>query len=339
MTYKVFMTTKHPGAAYTRLQAASGISSTHSDRDDPISFDELMVGLAGVDGVVSVIPDRFDDEVFKRFPSLKVVANVAVGYDNIDVPAANAHGVLVVNTPGVLDNTTADLAFALLLGAARRIVEADQYVRAGKWDTWTFDLLLGTDLGGKTIGIIGLGRIGQAMARRAVAFGMKVIYSGRNRVSPDVEKSLGGARHVPLEELLRSSDFISVHCPLNSSTRHLLSAPQFALMKPSCILVNTARGAIIDEPAMVHALTSGQIHAAGLDVFETEPDVTPALLSLPNVVLAPHIGSASVETRSAMADLAVDGLLSGLSGKLPPNAVNPEVWPKFIERLTATAAT
>jgi glyoxylate reductase len=337
MSHKVFMTTKHPGDAWTRLSAAAGIDARHSDRDDPISFDELMVGLVGMDGVVSVIPDRFDDAVFSRFPTLKVVANVAVGYDNIDVPAANKHGVLVVNTPGVLDDTTADLAFALLLASARRIVEADAYVRSGKWDTWTFDLLLGTDLGRKTIGIIGLGRIGQAMARRAVAFGMKVIYAQRNRVSAEVEAALGGARHVPLDELLRSSDFISVHCPLNPNTRHLLSAPQFALMKPSCILVNTARGGIIDEPALVQALSSGQIHAAGLDVFENEPTVTPALLTMPNVVLAPHIGSASVETRSAMANLAVDGLLSGLSAKLPPNAVNPEVWPKFVERLSAPA--
>lgn len=292
-----------------------------------------MRSLEDMDGVVSVIPDRFDDAVFVRFPSLKVVANVAVGYDNIDVASATSHGVLVVNTPGVLDETTADLAFTLLLAAARRIVEADKYVREGHWKTWSFDLLLGTDLGGKTIGIIGLGRIGQAMARRAVAFGMKVIYSQRHRAGAAVEQALGGARYVSLEELLRESDFISVHCPLNESTEHLLSTREFLLMKPSCILVNTARGAIIDESALVSALFNKQIHAAGLDVFENEPDVSHTLMSMPNVVLAPHIGSASVETRSAMADLAVTGLLTALRGTMPPNTVNPAVWSKFKARL------
>jgi glyoxylate reductase len=321
---RVFMSTKHPGGALKHLRAVT--EAVCSGAEDPISADALMANIKDVDGVVAVLGDRFDDAVFSQLPRLKVVANVAVGFDNIDIPAATRHGVLVVNTPGVLDDTTADLAFALLLSASRRIVEADRYVRAGQWKRWTFDLLLGTDLRGKTIGIIGLGRIGQAMARRAVAFGMRVVYSGRNRVAPEIEDSLGGSRHVSLDELLEESDFISIHCPLNDETRHLLSDRQFALMKPECILVNTARGAIIDEAAMVRALQSKRFKAAGLDVFEHEPTVSSELIAMPNVTLTPHIGSASVETRSAMAQLAVDGLLSALSGTLPPNAVNPEVW-------------
>jgi glyoxylate reductase len=331
---RVFMTTKHPGGAYDKL--ASMTDASCSGTDHPITAEQLAEAIRDADGVVSIIADRFNDEVFRANPRLKVVANVAVGYDNIDVAAATEHAVLVVNTPGVLDDTTADLAFALLLAAARRIVEADRYVRAGKWSRFTFDLLLGTDLGGKTLGIIGMGRIGRAMARRAVAFGMKVIYAQRNRLDSAVEQ-LYGARQVPMDELLRNSDFISVHCPLTKDTRHLLGKKQFALMKPSCILVNTARGAIIDEAAMVAALRAGRIRAAGLDVFENEPIVSPELLEMDNVVLAPHIGSASTETRSAMADLAITGLLQAFNGLLPPNAVNPEVWPKAKVALGATS--
>lgn len=331
--FKVFMSLKHPGDAWEYLAEHTTATSTHSPV--PISHDVLMENVADVDAIVSVIPDRFDDAVFAKLPRLKVLANVAVGFDNIDIPAATKRGVLVVNTPGVLDDTTADLAFALLLSAARRVPEADRYVRDGKWDTWTFDLLLGTDLGGKTLGIIGLGRIGQAMARRALAFGMKIVYSQRNALSAETAASFGNARHLPLDELLAQSDFISIHCPLSPDTRHLIGEREFKLMKPSCILVNTARGAIIDEAAMVKALTNGRIKAAGLDVFENEPAVTKELVTMDNVVLAPHIGSASVETRSAMARVAVEGLLCALRGELPPNAVNPEVWPMFVERLKA----
>lgn len=328
--HRVFMTTNHPGDAFQRLQAAC--DAVCSGSDDPIPESRLLENIADVDGVISVIGDNFTDEVFTNHPKLKVVANVAVGYDNIDVPAATKHGVLVVNTPGVLDDTTADMAFGLLLAAARRIPEADRFVRAGQWTRWTFDLLLGTDLGGKTIGIIGMGRIGQAMARRARGFGLKIIYSQRNRLPANIEAQFE-AQHVPMEQLLKESDFISVHCPLSTDTRHLLSDAQFALMKSECILVNTARGAIIDEAALVRALRDGKIKAAGLDVFEKEPLVSPELLKMDNVVLAPHIGSASFETRAAMARLAVDGLNKALSGKLPANAVNPEVWAAFEQRL------
>lgn len=328
--FTTYMSTNHPGDAFERL--AANTAATRSTSNDPIAADQLLASLADADGVVSVLADRFNDDVFARLPKLKLVANVAVGYDNIDIAAATKYGVLVVNTPGVLDNTTADLAFGLLLAAARRIVEADKFVREGKWTRFTFDLLVGTDLGGKTLGIIGMGRIGQAMARRARAFDMNIVYSQRNRLSPEIE-SRYNARSVSMDELLKQSDFISIHCPLSENTRHLLSDREFGLMKQSCILINTARGAIIDEAAMVRALADGKIRAAGLDVFEREPSVSAELLEMDNVVLAPHIGSASVETRSAMARLAVDGLIEAFSGRLPANAVNPEVWPAFEKRL------
>lgn len=332
------MSMKHQGTAWDVLNAAPHVVACGSESTHPISRDKLHAALVDCDGVVSILADRFDADVFKKFPRLKLVANVAVGFDNIDVSAANAHGVLVVNTPGVLDDATADLAFALLLATARRVVEADRYVREGQWKKFTFDLLLGTDLAGKTLGIIGMGRIGRAMARRARAFGMRIVYSQRTRAPVDVEASFAdrdgfGAEWLALDELLRRADVVSIHCPLNDATRHLLSDREFELMKPTAILINTARGAIIDEPALVRALVAGRIHGAGLDVFDKEPHVPPELVSMPNVVLAPHIGSASVETRSAMALLAVNGLLSGLQGALPMNAVNPEVWTKFSARL------
>ena len=337
-SFRVFMSMKHPGPAWDQLCAAPHVVATGSGSPEPIGRDELLTALVDCDGAVSILSDRYDEETFSNFPRLKVVANVAVGFDNIDIAAANENGVLVVNTPGVLDDTTADLAFALLLAAARRVVEADRFVREGRWSKFSFDLLLGTDLGGKTLGIIGMGRIGRAMARRARAFGMRIVYAQRRRCPVDVEASFAdrdglGAQHMSLDELLRVSDFISIHCPLNNATRHLLSDREFGLMKSSAILINTARGAIIDEPALVRALATRKIHAAGLDVFESEPAVPSELLSMSNVVLAPHIGSASVETRSAMASLAVSGLLSALQGALPMNAVNPEVWAKFSKRL------
>lgn len=328
----VFMTTKHPGDAFDYL--AANAQAVGSGSNDPISASALMDGLVDKDAVVSVIPDILDASVFAKLPRLKVVANVAVGFDNIKIPDATAAGILVLNTPGVLDNTTADMAFALMLAAARRIVEADKYVRAGSWKTWTFDLLLGTDLGGKTLGIVGLGRIGQAMAKRARAFDMQVVYSGRKPVDAAIEAAYD-ARFVSMEELLKTSDFVSLHCPLTEATRHLISTRELAMMKNSAILVNTARGAVVDEAALIIALKTRQIRAAGLDVFEHEPTQTSELLQLSNTVLAPHIGSASVETRSAMARLAVHGLLSAFSGSLPDNAVNPEVWPKFLERIAA----
>jgi glyoxylate reductase len=303
-----------------------------SGRNLPLESTELLKHLKDRDALVSVIEDDIDEKLLSACPRLKVVANVAVGYDNVDIAAANKRGVLICNTPGVLDATTADLAFALLLASARRVVEAHRYVLEGKWQRWTTDLMLGTDVGGKTLGIIGLGRIGQAMARRARGFGMPLLYSQRNRAATALEQELQ-AEYVPLDDLLKRSDFVSVHCPLTPDTRNLLGEREFALMKPQSFFINTARGAIVDEPALVSALQTKKIAGAGLDVFANEPQVPPALLKMDNVVVAPHMGSASVETRATMARLAADGVIGALQSKLPANAVNPEVWPKFLERL------
>lgn len=328
--YKVFASTDHPGAALQELCRCT--NATLSGSAEPISAERLLRELADKDGIIAVLQDKFNAAVFAACPQLKVVGNVAVGYDNIDISEATRHGVLVTNTPGVLDDTTADLAFALLMSVARRIVEADRFARSGQWKHWRSDLLLGTDVSRKTIGIIGMGRIGQAMARRARGFAMNVVYTQRNRVSSVVEDSLQ-AQYMSMEQLLGTADFVSLHCPLNENTRHLIGEKQLALMKSNAFLINTARGPIVDEVALVKALQARSLAGAGLDVFEREPAITAELLSMDNVVLAPHVGSATVETRSAMASLAVSGVLSALRGELPENAVNPEVWPEFIKRL------
>jgi glyoxylate reductase len=330
--YRVFVSTTHPGDALSHL--SSLVEAVCSDSPEPVDGSELQRRLAGVDGLISVLEDKITSALFEKLPDLKIVANVAVGFDNIDIAAATKAGVLIVNTPGVLDNATADIAFALLITTARRLAEGDRFVRSGRWNNWRSDLMLGQSLEGKTLGIIGLGRIGQAMCKRALGFEMKIVYSQRNRASVEVEQRLGAATHLPLDELLRTSDFISIHCPLTAETHHMIDASKFALMKASCILVNTGRGPIIDEKALIDALACRRIAGAGLDVFEHEPLVPCELFSMENVVLAPHIGSATVDTRSRMARLAVDGLLSAFDGKLPANAVNPEVWPEFSKRLS-----
>jgi D-3-phosphoglycerate dehydrogenase len=329
-TYTALVTLKHAASALEYLQKHVRVST--NDNCDPLSPADLRAKLVGQDAVMSIMGDRLDAGLIQACPDLKVIANVAVGYDNVDVEAATSHGVLVCNTPGVLDNTTADMAFALLLAAARRIAEADHYVRSGSWQHVKFNLLLGHDLYGKTLGIIGLGRIGQCVARRARGFDMKVLYSQRNRLSSRAETELN-ATYTTLDQLLQQSDFVSVNCPLTKETRHLIGDEQFALMKPSGIIVNTARGAIIDEKALVKALQAGSIAGAGLDVFEEEPHPAKELLTMENVVLAPHIGSASLETREAMANLAAKGLVTALSGNMPSNTVNPAVWPEFSKRL------
>ena len=303
---------------------ASQCEVKRNAEDRTLSRPELFAGLAGCQGVLTQLTDRMDREAMEHAPELRVIANIAVGYDNIDVPAATARGILVTNTPGILTETTADFAFALLLAAARRIVEADQFVRSGQWKQWKLDLLLGTDAHHATLGIIGLGRIGQSMARRARGFEMQVLYAGPRRVAPEIEQELG-SRHVPLETLLRESDFVSLHVPLKPETRHLIGAPQLALMKPTAILINTTRGPVVDEEALVAALREGRIQGAGLDVFEREPEIHPGLPALPNVVLAPHLGSASRATRLRMVELAAENLLCALSGQVPPNVVNREV--------------
>lgn len=295
--------------------------------DSNISYppDELMDRLHDKDGAITQLTDRFSAEVIEALPNLKVIANVAVGYDNVDIEAATRRKILVTNTPDVLTETTADFAFSLLTAAARRISEADRFLRAGKWRQWGIDLLCGQDIYGKTLGIVGLGRIGQAVARRARGFAMKIVYHDAVQARDEVEAELE-ARFVPLEALLEESDFVSVHVPLLTETRKLINASRLALMKKTAVLVNTSRGPVIDEAALAEALKAGEIAAAGLDVFEREPEVHPDLLDLDNVILTPHIASASVETRKKMCMMAVENALAALDGKRPPNLVNPEAF-------------
>ncbi len=276
------------------------------------------VGLDGVDvtradALVCLLLDRIDAQALARMPKVRVVANCAVGVDNIDVGAATRAKVVVTNTPDVLTEATAELAFTLLLAAARRLGEGERLVRSGQWTGWALDQLLGIQLAGKTLGIVGYGRIGQAMARRAAGFGMRVIYTGRGS-------------GVPVDELFATADVVSLHCPLTPETRHLVNAERLARMKPTAILVNTTRGGCVDENALIEALTAGRIFAAGLDVYENEPAIDPRMLGCPRLVLAPHIGSATTETRTAMAQLCADAVIAVLSGRRPPNLVNPEVY-------------
>jgi glyoxylate reductase len=288
----------------------------------PPERDELLEAVRTANGVLSTATEKIDGEVMDAAGGgLKVVANMAVGYDNIDAEAAWERGVVVTNTPGVLDETTADVAFMLLLAAARRLGEGERLLRAGKWEWWGPKQLRGLDVWGKKLGILGLGRIGQAVARRARGFGMEILYHNRSR-KDDAERELG-AHYVGLPDLLSESDFISIHTPLTNETRHLIGAEELERMKPEAILVNTSRGPVVDEGALADALENRQIFAAGLDVYEEEPRVHPKLLELENVVLAPHIGSASIETRNKMAALAAENLRAVLRGEQPKNPVEP----------------
>ena len=292
-------------------------------QDAPISFQQLADACRDIDGLIACSV-RVTQEILDHSPRLRVVANVGVGYDNIDVAACTRRRIVVTNTPGVLTEATADLTFALLVAAARRIVECDRYVREGRWQSSQWQLLWGCDLASKTLGILGLGRIGQAVARRARGFSMRILYHSVDRPTAAEERALG-AQFVDRDTLLREADFLSLHVPLTPETRHLIGRTELALMKPTAFLINAARGPVVDEAALVAALQSKQIAGAALDVFEREPQVHPALLAMPNVVLAPHVGSATAETRLAMANLAVDNLLAVLDGRRPPTPVNPEV--------------
>lgn len=281
------------------------------------------VEAEGCRGILSQVMDPVGETVLST-PGLRVVANVAVGYDNIDLAAATRHRVMATNTPGVLTETTADFAFALMMAAARRVAEGDRMVRAGAFKGWAIDMLLGQDLWGATLGLVGAGRIGTGLARRARGFHMKVLYSDEVALPAEVERELGAER-VELPRLLREADFVSLHVPLTPQTHHLIGPEELALMKPTAVLVNTSRGPVLDEGALAEALSRGSIFAAGLDVYEHEPEVHPALRGLDRVVLAPHIASGSVRTRSEMSALAVRNLLAGLRGERPPNLLNPEV--------------
>ena len=287
----------------------------------PPTRDELLEAARGVDGVLCTLTENIDAEFMDAAgEGLKVVANMAVGYDNVDLEAAKERGVVVTNTPEVLNETTADTTFMLLLAAARRLGEGERLVRAGEWEAWGPKMLLGPDVWGKKLGIVGFGGIGQAVARRAKGFGMEILYTGRSR-KEEAEEELG-ARYLELDELLRESDFVSIHTPLTAETQHLIGASELEKMKPEAVLVNTSRGPLVDEAALADTLESGRIFAAGLDVYEEEPEVHPKLLELENVVLAPHIGSASIETRDKMAALAAENLRAVLSDEEPPNPVN-----------------
>jgi len=294
-----------------------------------LSKEKLIKKIQGADGLICPLSDQIDSKVLESNPRLRVVSNVGVGYDNIDVDTATKLGIMVTNTPGVLTETTADLVFALLMSVARRIVEADKFTRAGKYEGW--ELIqphLGIDIYGKTLGIIGLGRIGRAVARRASkGFDMKILYYDETR-NKQAESELE-AEFVGFEELLERSDFISIHTPLTEKTRHMFSTSQFKKMKKSAFLINTARGPVVDEEALVRALKDGQIKGAGLDVYEEEPKIHSELVKLDNVVLLPHIASASVETRIRIATMAAENVVAALKGKKPPNLVNKEVSEKI----------
>ena len=293
--------------------------------DEGLTPEELLRRARAKQAIVSQLTDRLDETVIGQLEGVRVIANVAVGYDNIDVAAATRRGILVTNTPGVLTETTADLAFALLMAAARRIVEAHKFVHSGQWKCWTIDLLAGQDIHHPTLGIFGMGRIGQAAARRAAGFSMRVLYHDSVRVPEELERELC-LEYAEPERLLRESDFVSLHVPLTPATRHLIGRCELQRMKPTAILVNTARGAVVDEAALAEALRERRIAAAGLDVFENEPHVHPLLLELDNVVLAPHIASASVATRRRMSMMAADNVIAALDGRRPPNLVNSQLW-------------
>jgi len=281
---------------------------------------ELLEAAKGASGILATLTEQVDAELMQAAgEDLKVIANMAVGYDNVDLEAARERGVVITNTPEVLDETTADTAFMLLLAAARRLGEGERIVRSGRWEAWGPKMLTGPDVWGKTLGIVGFGRIGQAMARRARGFDMEVFYTARSR-KEDAENELG-ARYAELDELLQTSDFVSLHTPLTEETRHLIGAGELKKMKPESVLVNTSRGPIVDEGALADALAQGRIFAAGLDVYEEEPEVHPRLLELENVVLAPHIGSASIETRDKMATLAAENISAVLRGEKPKTLV------------------
>jgi lactate dehydrogenase-like 2-hydroxyacid dehydrogenase len=297
----------------------------YADSDDGLSAAELATRIADKQGVVSQLTDKFTPEVLAKLNGIRVISNVAVGFDNIDVPAATRAGIPVTNTPDVLTDTTADLAWALILAAARRIVEGQKFLESGLWTKWRIDLLVGQDIHHRTLGIFGMGRIGQAVAKRAIGFSMRVLYHDTRRAPAEVERDLG-AEFVTAEQLLQESDFVSLHVPLMPETRHLIGAAQLRMMKKTAVLVNSSRGPVVDEAALADALAQKVIAAAGLDVFEQEPKVHPRLLGLENAVLVPHIGSATVETRRKMCMMAVENAAAALTGRRPPNLLNPEVW-------------
>jgi len=301
---------------------ARHVDVADNQADRVFTPDELAAALADKDGAVVTLVDRIDAALLARCPRLKAVCNIAVGYNNIDVVACSARKVMVTNTPGVLDDSTADFAWTLMLAAARRMTEAETYLRGGQWHGWNLRQLNGVDVHHATLGIVGMGRIGQAVARRARGFEMTVLYYNRKRLDPAVERECN-ATYAPLEELLGRADFVSLHVPYSNETHHLIGANEIARMKPSAILINTARGGVVDDTALVRALKEKRIAGAGLDVFEGEPQFNPGFLALKNVALAPHIASSTEATRRKMAMTAAENLVATLTTGRPPNWVNP----------------
>jgi glyoxylate reductase len=318
---RVFATHSLFDAARQILQEACEVEYWAKPERPP--REEVMRRVKDKEGLVCLLTEKINEEFLRAAPKLRIAANVAVGFDNIDVAACTKRGVLATNTPGVLDETTADFAWTLLMAVARRLSEGEALARSGNWKNWDLDQLVGTDVWGKTLGIVGFGRIGRAMARRAIGFQMKVIYTDAMRAPADVEKTLN-AEFRDMNVLLAESDFVSVHVPLLPETRGLFDSPKFYRMKPTAFLINTARGPVVDEAALVAALEAGKIAGAGLDVYENEPFVHPGLKRA-NVVLAPHMASASLETRTKMACIAAENVVALFTGRRPPNILNPEV--------------
>ncbi len=320
---RVYVTRRIQDAGLSLLPGRAGFRVW--EKDVPVDRETLLKEASGVDGLLSTLSDKIDGELFSRCPGLKVVSNYAVGFDNIDVNEATRRGVLVTNTPDVLTNATADLAFTLLLSSARRVVEASEFLRSGEWKTWSPNLLLGQEVSESVIGIVGMGKIGRAVARRAAGFSMKILFFNRSP-RPDIERELG-AKQVALEELLRESDFVSLHCPLNDETRGLIGERELRMMKKTSVLINSSRGPVVDQKALYRACSENWIWGAGLDVFDVEPvPLDEPLLSLKNVTTLPHLGSATVKAREGMARKAAENLLSALEGKRPADLVNPSAW-------------
>lgn len=316
---RIFISRKIPEAGMQKLREFTDDFLVFP-YDRPISEKELIENIGNVEGLLCLLTDPVTRRVIDAGKRLKIIANYAVGYENIDVEYANKRGILVTNTPGVLTDATAELTWALLLACVRRIVEADRFTRKKRFNGWSPTLLLGTELNGKTLGIIGAGRIGTAFALKGKGFGLNVLYYDYHK--NEVLENEIGAKMVEMEELLKKSDFISLHIPLTEKTYHLIGEREFALMKPSAYLINTSRGAVIDEKELIQALKAGRIKGAGLDVYEEEPEIPDELIGLPNVVLLPHIGSATYEARNKMAETAVENLIAGLTGKPPPNLIS-----------------
>jgi glyoxylate reductase len=317
----IFVTRRIPQPGLDMLK---DFDMTMNPEDRVLTKDELIAGSKGRDGVLCLLTDPITAEIMDALPTVKIFANYAVGFNNIDVEAATKRKVAITNTPGVLTDTTADFAWTLLMAAGRRLVEADKFCRAGKFKGWGPMMLLGHDIHHKTLGIVGMGRIGQAVAQRARGFEMKVLYTDEVRLAPERERELN-ATFTSLEQLLKESDFVSLHVPLMPSTRHLISKKQLGMMKPTAVLVNTSRGPVVDEKALVDALGNKVIFAAGLDVYEAEPALAPGLADLDNVIIPPHIASATTDTRTKMATMAAGNLVAFFKGERPPNIVNPEV--------------